>query len=289
MTQQECKAVLEEHFGVSMDHWENNWRWLYTLNSKTLEITYREFSNLGHDLMGAISDVDDFAIIDDRTVEFYETYQKRIGRKTREYNKVHRVIKENAATVTLMTRLEHLYDVVIDNFAQYQNTILPSVAERMGIPLAEATDEVVAEHISWQQRDYVLDVPDVELESWGAKIHVSKVNGLYRIEGTLEDGQGNIRVPQKRYWSLTPEDDIVGIPGSSKAAGEHPSGSWFVVDTDLRNRDSKVVHIMNPKDVKIKFICWAKESDGDLVRYEADTTVDMSDLLEVYDYFLLLE
>jgi hypothetical protein len=149
------------------------------------------------------------------------------------------------------------------------------------------SDEEIKNKIAESLIIFTLDEPQFDLDDLSFDILTKEVENGVELFVSLESlSNSSVPTPLKYYWQIEPTEDIIGIPGSAKSAGDGTFGlDKLLISNDLRNR--KALHLMSTGNVKVKCVLHFKEDDGDITGLTCDKEINFSEFLESIDYYKL--
>jgi len=271
-------AHLNEYFDEEFQHWENHSREIWTYKSREGVGVYSSQENLNSSVVGAIGRP---CVVEENLEENSITFTRtKLFRKKMHTSTV--TVTKKGDSYSVVKFWSFLYETYLENMDKMRGN--PSYEKAVSVTGWESpSDEEVALVMATTIYGIKKDVPDVATGLITLEVKTEEEDGKIRITGKfMIDGVET--TPLKRMWWVNPSEGAIGTASSGKAAGEYiGSRSTFTVNTDFNDRDSFI--IMNPKDVDVKFYCQYKEQDGDLKMFNKTITVDMSDVLPLFDYY----
>lgn len=272
-------AHLNNFFNDEFQHWEVDTRIIWIYQAKDGTGKYASQSNLNYSVAGMVGksvEVEDN--LEDNSVSFIK--KGTIYRKP--YTMVTTVTKTGENSYSVIKYWTFLYDTYLENMDKMKGTSNYTKAVEM-TGMENPSDEDVATVMATTIYGVRKDAPEIAPELVTLDVTAVEEDGKMRITGKfMIDGvEAN---PLRWRWWVNPANGVLGTKSSGKAAGEYIGGKkTFTVNSDFRDRGSFM--IMNTEDVEIKCYAQYKESDGDLKMVHKKITVDMSDVLPLYDYF----
>jgi hypothetical protein len=271
-------AHLNNFFDDEFQHWEVDTRLIWIYQAKDGTGKFQSQKNLNYSVVGLIGkpvEVEDN--VEDNSVSFIKTgtvYRKPYTMVT--------TITKTGDTYSVIKYWTFLYDTYLANMDKMRgNSSYLKAVEMTG--MENPSDEDVATVMGTLIYGTRKDAPEIDPELVTLEVTAEEEDGRMRIKGKfMIDGVETN--PLRWRWWVNPAKGVIGTTSSGKAAGEYIGGrNSFTVNTDFNDRHSFM--IMNPEDVEIKCYAQYKEADGDMKMVHKSVTVDMSDVLPLFDYF----